>query len=1265
MAAAIASGASAQNALVQEGYSLTQEYVTPVLSNSNNARGGVAINDKFFVNFYGSDQVQVFDKTGAKVATIAAPKVGDRQFHLWLSANVDAAGHVLAQLDVNAWAGIGGAGNVTPAAGDVYNHGMMVIDSKTNEILQPFVGFGGGSAVRYDAMAPVLKDVMTEYNAHVISVLSGGANAYQQSFNENAGTEASFWKVAAFAQTAGSNLMPSSSTATSTGYAMEYMSVNPAQYFEDGSPKPEMAMYFNPLYTQTYSAAGKYGNAIQNYVGNWTATGKYFYTPMHSGLTAFNIFTIAGKQYIIYPAQNPGNAAGDDNRPADAFAISEVSFVDSPVTDMTMEGETLVDGLPVGKLIAVFPGSSAEGIASCVPSYTIQPVEGDENSVYIYVFNSGAPGYKWKFTVAEEEEPEQPQEPAPVIPEDAYVVYNNGTIAEGLGVEYWWNAAANFNAANPTDENGLAFEFNPNDHTTDGSMGLLTRSSAVTGPLHNATLNFSYYAEGTGDYTVRLTCLTDPASEYNYNFTVNEENAGKWTNASFSIAEQFPALATQWNDAVAEGGYVFSIVVAKASSDAAIYFRSIFYTGVDAEWKAPSTEEPDPEEPGDAVTFEGTATGTYTQTMDEVATDYNYTLNYAISYNENKTLTIKGEYVWENDPVGATDGITYQIPGVWVYDGKANDKYTTKTTYEEGTELEIYFKTGVALGVVEAKVPYTVGSTNEGGDEPDPDEPDQPEKPEPVAGTYLQEGYSLTQEYVLPATISTTGNARSGIGINDNFYVNLYASDKVVAYDKTGAVVKEFAAPKVGDRQWHNWISSNVDGAGHLLVQLDINAWAGIGGAGKVTAAVVPDPETGVITEFNHGFMVIDTKTNEILQPFVGMGGSAYRYDAMAPVLKDITKDYNTRILNVLQGLGRTYQQSYNQNQEGVSEATFWKVVGFDSNVGNADMGVETQTSTGYALEYPTLDGTSSMVAMYSNPEMSTTYSANGKYGNGIRDYNTPGNWKATPNYFYTPMHSCLTGFNIFTLAGKQYIIYPAQNPTVAAGENNRPADAFAIAEVTYISSAATNLTMEGETLVNDAVVGPMKALFIGSEGVEAGATSCVPSYTVQPVEGDENSVYIYVFNSGAPACKWKFTAPEYVAPQELAIVGEPEVVKGENNAATAVITVNYTATSGLVGEEMTVTVNNVVEEETVEVEATGKVSISVALQEGTNTFNITLSVGELEATTTAVIGYTGIDGITIESDVEYFNLQGIRVNNPENGVFIMKKGNTVTKVVR
>lgn len=42
----------------------------------------------------------------------------------------------------------------------------------------------------------------------------------------------------------------------------------------------------------------------------------------------------------------------------------------------------------------------------------------------------------------------------------------------------------------------------------------------------------------------------------------------------------------------------------------------------------------------------------------------------------------------------------------------------------------------------------------------------------------------------------------------------------------------------------------------------------------------------------------------------------------------------------------------------------------------------------------------------------------------------------------------------------------------------------------------------------------------------------------------------------------------------------------------------------------------------------------------------------------------TGIEGITVDSEAaaEYFNLQGVRVANPSEGLYIVRRGNTVTK---
>lgn len=46
---------------------------------------------------------------------------------------------------------------------------------------------------------------------------------------------------------------------------------------------------------------------------------------------------------------------------------------------------------------------------------------------------------------------------------------------------------------------------------------------------------------------------------------------------------------------------------------------------------------------------------------------------------------------------------------------------------------------------------------------------------------------------------------------------------------------------------------------------------------------------------------------------------------------------------------------------------------------------------------------------------------------------------------------------------------------------------------------------------------------------------------------------------------------------------------------------------------------------------------------------------------------YNGVKGVEVDNNlpVEYFNLQGVRVENPENGLFIARQGNKVTKVIK
>ncbi len=166
-----------------------------------------------------------------------------------------------------------------------------------------------------------------------------------------------------------------------------------------------------------------------------------------------------------------------------------------------------------------------------------------------------------------------------------YQVYKDGQLTEGIQYIYWWNATYSGDTANP-DGDGKVFSAKATDGGTDFSMGFLAQTD-ITGPLHSATLNFDWYATGTGKFTVRLTA-SNSTPEQDYLITLTADNAGKWNSVSLPLADYFPGVATLWDDYAGDGaGYVFSVIGAEASADAEIFVNNIVYTGIDEEWTAP------------------------------------------------------------------------------------------------------------------------------------------------------------------------------------------------------------------------------------------------------------------------------------------------------------------------------------------------------------------------------------------------------------------------------------------------------------------------------------------------------------------------------------------------------------------------------------------------------------------------------------------------------------------------------------------------------
>ncbi len=168
-----------------------------------------------------------------------------------------------------------------------------------------------------------------------------------------------------------------------------------------------------------------------------------------------------------------------------------------------------------------------------------------------------------------------------------YTVYSNGAVGPDLAVYPWYAAGMDFTADAPDGSDFKTFKFFADNAGPAASMGILCSDGITIGPLHSATLNVSWYAEGSATYTIRLT----GGMEENYSFAVNADNAGSWQELSIPVATAYPGVAAAWDAYCKTGGYIFSIIADAASADAAIYFKDIKYTNLDESWEAPYIPE--------------------------------------------------------------------------------------------------------------------------------------------------------------------------------------------------------------------------------------------------------------------------------------------------------------------------------------------------------------------------------------------------------------------------------------------------------------------------------------------------------------------------------------------------------------------------------------------------------------------------------------------------------------------------------------------------
>ena len=420
-----------------------------------------------------------------------------------------------------------------------------------------------------------------------------------------------------------------------------------------------------------------------------------------------------------------------------------------------------------------------------------------------------------------------------------------------------------------------------------------------------------------------------------------------------------------------------------------------------------------------------------------------------------------------------------------------------------------------------------------------------------------KEGYAISVEWANLDLVGTPGwvalGKRTAAGANDKIYVSNMDDNCISVYGPKG-LVTNIAIPT-----GNMWAGSSVDQNGTIIMRGSENKWPGDGAYG---GCYYTGSKNGNL------FFFVDSKTDKFATDAPAVLDCATgRADAFGFTMGNVLSGDTPAFLcgDGTMGLANLYYDGANNIMGGEDFP-------LTINPAFANTGVGAPKVQGVAQAYGEINeaGVYANVAVAANfdaPSGEDVLSKNGLnnyielYTYGVNETTELEAYNPTDKFFITPQHGGLSGFVIFEVGGKEYIAYP-----VAAAS-----DALAISELALADTPVADPEMDKQYLiarhfasVNDA------------GGVKYGAATTAPmSMSVEPVEGDANSIYIYTYCQFGAMMKYKFTAP----------------------------------TAG------------------------------------------------------------GIEGVTVTEDenapVEYFNLNGVRVANPEGGVFIRKQGAKATKVIR
>ena len=373
---------------------------------------------------------------------------------------------------------------------------------------------------------------------------------------------------------------------------------------------------------------------------------------------------------------------------------------------------------------------------------------------------------------------------------------------------------------------------------------------------------------------------------------------------------------------------------------------------------------------------------------------------------------------------------------------------------------------------------------------------------------------NLTLEwYAAPTgTCANFDAARAGIGVNGKFYV-VMSNVGVAVFNKDGQI-KTIENPTA-------WVAINVDDAGHVYFRNDKGGWPG--NAGNFNGEMAQ-------------FCVIDSKTDAIIKSDIPLSASyPVRFDELPHIYGDIVNDFIEIPIpassGTITGLNFMYDQMSPTGSETINFGTSIKDGGFPAPANKV------QTLGQAQLYSPDEDGFFSLAALsnnYNNPAeypQSCTASWWG-WGNNIALYKWVENadfagYAFTGKWFNTPSHSAVSGFCMFSYAGKNFICYPAGTTS----DGYPSGDGFFVMEEEFVDSPKNMTPTEENTDWNEQIHKAVATKY-ATPGIKTGNN--YRGINVEPVEGEDGMFTIYHFNPGISMEVWTLDLTTYAGINDI-----------------------------------------------------------------------------------------------------------------------------------